>query len=33
VVLDNFSRHTNREMLAWVARHDIELVFLPTDAS
>ena len=33
MVLDNFSPHTNREMLAWVARHDIELVYLPTDAS
>jgi len=33
VVLDNFSPHHKRELGAWVAEHDIELVFLPTYAS
>lgn len=33
VVLDNFSPHKKAELRAWVALHDIELVYLPTYAS
>jgi transposase len=33
VVLDNFSPHKKRELGAWVADHDIELVFTPTYSS
>ena len=33
VALDNFSPHKMRELLAWLAQHDIELVCLPTNAS
>jgi len=33
VVLDNFSPHKKAELREWVARHDIELVYLPTYAS
>jgi transposase len=33
IVLDNFSPHKKRELRAWAAAHDIELVFLPTYAS
>jgi hypothetical protein len=33
VVLDNFSPHHTRELREWTAEHDIELIYLPTDAS
>src|SRR5450756_3215342 len=33
VVLDNFSPHKKTELQAWVAEHDIELVFTPTYSS
>jgi transposase len=33
VVLDNFGPHHKRELRGWAARHDIELVYLPTYAS
>jgi transposase len=33
VVLDNFSPHHKTELGAWVAEHDIELVFTPTYSS
>jgi len=33
VVLDNFSPHKKTELGAWVADHDIELVFTPTYSS
>ncbi len=33
VILDNFSPHHKKELVAWVAERDIELVFLPTYAS
>jgi transposase len=33
VVLDNFSPHKKTELQAWVADHDIELVFTPTYSS
>lgn len=33
VVLDNFSPHGKAELLAWIAEHDIEFVFLPTYSS
>lgn len=33
VVLDNFSPHKHPNVRAWVASHDVELVFLPTYGS
>ncbi len=33
VILDNFSPHKKTELQAWVAEHDIELVFTPTYSS
>lgn len=33
VIVDNFSPHRHRKVAEWAAAHDIELVFLPTNAS
>lgn len=33
VILDNFSPHQKNEMTSWCKKKDIELVFLPTNAS
>lgn len=33
VILDNFSPHLKAEVLQWVRQNDMELVFLPTNAS
>jgi transposase len=33
VIVDNFSPHRRREVLAWCEANDVELVFLPTYAS
>jgi transposase len=33
VILDNFSPHKRAEVLTWCADHDVELVFIPTNAS
>jgi hypothetical protein len=33
VILDNFSPHIKEEVTSWCEKNDIELVFLPTNAS
>jgi transposase len=33
VILDNFSPHLKEEVISWCKKNDIELVFLPTNAS
>jgi transposase len=33
IIIDNFSPHHKEEVLAWCEDNDIELVFLPTNAS
>jgi transposase len=33
VVCDNFSPHRKAEVIDWCTRHDVELVFTPTNAS
>ena len=33
VILDNFSPHLKSEVISWCKENDIELVFLPTNAS
>ena len=33
VILDNFSPHLKSEIISWCKENDIELVFLPTNAS
>jgi transposase len=33
LILDNFSPHKKEEVTSWCKKNDIELVFLPTNAS